>query len=203
LLSVVVAGFAAAQTTTPPTTAPGKTAPGKTASGKTTPNRFAAASAASPAAVPTQHGGHGQVREALHWAHRLLAEADHDYDGHRARAAHEVHKALEELGAHHAHATVPSTGTSTPSAASSVRHAAAAAPAGAGGTVAPQTAAPAGHVGAATPAMHESQARSDAQLRKAREILRMVSGELRARHPHAHLHVAEAIGEIDRALAIK
>ena len=36
--------------------------------------------------------------KALRSAHKLLAEADHDYDGHRAKAAKEVHKALKELG---------------------------------------------------------------------------------------------------------
>jgi 5S rRNA maturation endonuclease (ribonuclease M5) len=38
------------------------------------------------------------VIEDLHKAHKLLVLADHDYDGHRARAAEEVHKALKELG---------------------------------------------------------------------------------------------------------
>ena len=130
LLSVVVAGIAAAQTTTSPTTAPGKTAP----------NPICRRIGGLLCRGAHQHGGHGQVREARS-AHRLLVEADHDYDGHRARAAHEVHKALEELGARHAHATVPSTGASTPStassAASSVRHASATAPASTSGTLPP------------------------------------------------------------------
>ena len=44
----------------------------------------------------------------LHKAHHLLAEADHDYGGHRAKAAEEVHKALKELG--HAKPHVPGAG---------------------------------------------------------------------------------------------
>jgi hypothetical protein len=44
----------------------------------------------------------------LHRAHHLLVEADHDYGGHRAKAAEEVHKALKELG--HAKPHVPGTG---------------------------------------------------------------------------------------------
>ena len=44
---------------------------------------------------------HAAMIEDLKKAHHLLAEADHDYDGHRAKAAEEVHKALKELGHHH------------------------------------------------------------------------------------------------------
>jgi hypothetical protein len=41
---------------------------------------------------------HAAMIEDLKKAHRLLDEADHDYDGHRVKAAEEVHKALKELG---------------------------------------------------------------------------------------------------------
>ena len=49
---------------------------------------------------------HAVVLEDLKKAHHLLVEAKHDYDGHRAKAAHEVHKAMKELGYNH-----KSTGT--------------------------------------------------------------------------------------------
>ena len=53
------------------------------------------------------------------------------------------------------------------------------------------------------PAVHEPQATSDAQLRNAREILQGVLPKLKANHPGAHGNVKAAIGEIDKALAIK
>ena len=213
LLSVVLAAFAAAQTTNPT-----RTATAKTAAATTTP-----AISSSPTTGSIGHGAHGQLRASLHWAHKLLVEADHDYDGHRARAAHEVHRALEELDGHHhpkttvtsgavASATAPSVRRTAASSAintgksvaPSVHRAVAASPVNTGKSVAPQTTAPTGHAGtAATAAHHEPQAISDAQLRKAREILRMAAAETRAHHPHAHGHVVEAIAEIDRALAIK
>jgi hypothetical protein len=151
------------------------------------------------------------VREALHWAHKLLSEADHDYDGHRARAAHEVHLALEELGAHHSHATVASSGTTATQTTAATRHVTASAtpathvtPAAATTTTTPTgSTTTAAHVGAGALGGHESQAKSDAQLRRAREILRMASAEISAHHPRAHVHVREAIAEIDRALSIK
>jgi len=47
-----------------------------------------------------------ELIQQLHRAHHLLAEANHDYDGHRARAAEEIHKAVKALEAsmpHHKH----------------------------------------------------------------------------------------------------
>jgi len=43
-----------------------------------------------------------ELIQELRSAHKLLAEADHDYDGHRAKAAAEVHKAIKELEGKHA-----------------------------------------------------------------------------------------------------
>ena len=50
-----------------------------------------------------------EVLKELHHAHRLLEEANHDYDGHRAKAAEELHKAIKALEAtvpHHHHPAV-------------------------------------------------------------------------------------------------
>lgn len=47
---------------------------------------------------------HAAMIEDLKKAHHLLVEAKHDYQGHRAKAAEEVHKVLKELG-HHPKAT--------------------------------------------------------------------------------------------------
>jgi hypothetical protein len=57
-------------------------------------------------AQTTQQEAHAVMMEDLKKAHHLLVEAKHDYDGHRAKAAHEVHTAMKELGYHH-----KSTGT--------------------------------------------------------------------------------------------
>jgi hypothetical protein len=37
----------------------------------------------------------------LHAAHELLSTADHDYDGHRAKAAEEIHLAIKEIVGKH------------------------------------------------------------------------------------------------------
>jgi hypothetical protein len=114
--------------------------------------------------------------KALRSAHRLLAEADHDYDGHRAKAAKEVHKALKELGFQPKKAQ---------------------AAAGANAAVA----APKTH--AHEPAVHESQANSDAQLKQAQEILQGVAKQLGTSHPKAAASITAAIGEINTALGVR
>jgi len=47
-------------------------------------------------AVTTTAGSN--VAESLRSAHKLLAEADHDYHGHRIAAMHKLHTALKEMG---------------------------------------------------------------------------------------------------------
>ena len=53
-----------------------------------------------------------EVINTLKSAERLLVTADHDYDGHRALAAEEVHRALAELG--HRHANLAGAGAEEP-----------------------------------------------------------------------------------------
>jgi hypothetical protein len=121
---------------------------------------------------------HAELIETLKKAHSLLVNADHDYDGHRAKAAEEVRKALEDLGDRpkKARATVAPT---------------------IGGVVA------AVPVRAAQPKMHEPQAASDAQLREAEALLEGALAHLNGKHPNAHKNVRAAIAEIKVALAIK
>jgi len=134
----------------------------------------------SPAVAQTTEGpalpAQAEVVKALRLAHKLLVEADHDYDGHRAKAAEEVHKALKDLGYRH---KKPLPGSPL-----------------ANGTAAPKT-----HSG--QPAVHEPQANSDAQLRQAQEILQGVSKQLGSNHPKAAANVNAAIGEINTALSIR
>jgi len=60
---------------------------------------FAVGSTTSAQVVPTTKA---ELIQELRSAHKLLAEADRDYDGHRAKAAAEVHKAIKELEGKHA-----------------------------------------------------------------------------------------------------
>ena len=137
-----------------------------------------------PAPAQGQHKGErGKLVEELRTAHRLLAEADHDYDGHRAKAAGEVHKAIKDLAYHHKKGEpgqTPGNGGNHGS-----------------GTHEPNKAAQSGKE-------HEPQGNSDSQLREAHEILKTVLGQINAtKHPKAAGHIKEAIHEIRLALKMK
>jgi hypothetical protein len=112
----------------------------------------------------------------LRQAHKLLAEADHDYDGHRARAAEEVHKAIRELESKHRPKKVV-TGQSPVVTAKPVK--------------------------VKQPAVHESQTTSDAQLRQALQLLESAAPEINSKHPKAASNVAAAIQELNTALKIR
>jgi hypothetical protein len=131
------------------------------------------AQAAAPQAGAKKEKSH--LLKELHSAHKLLSEADRNYDGHRAKAAEEVHKAIQELeGKPHpkkATTAVPPAVTGKPKAK--------------------------------TPPMHEAQATSDDQLRKAQTILEGVQPHLKTHHPKAAANVAAAIDELKTALSIK
>ncbi len=113
------------------------------------------------------------VVTALRSAHKLLAEADRDYEGHRAKAAEEVHNALRELG--YRPKKAPPGSPANP------------------GPKAPSGQAP----------VHEPQANSDAQLRQALEILQGVSKQLGNSQPKVAANVKAAMGEINTALGIR
>ena len=125
----------------------------------------------------TASGKHAAL-ENLHKAHKLLVTADHDYDGHRARAAEEVHKAIRELEGNHHHKKVSGTAPVT-------------------APVIAKPAKPKQH------AMHEPQASSDAQLQEALQLLAASTTEINSKHPKAAANVAEAIQELNTALKIK
>jgi hypothetical protein len=121
-----------------------------------------------------------EVVSALKTAHQLLTVADHDYDGHRALAAREVHQALKELGHRQGNAQAGALGTANPSAT--------------GANKAALTGQTKGN---------ESQASSDAQLRQAQQLLQGALPYISPRHPKAAGNVKAAIGQINTALAIK
>lgn len=132
------------------------------------------ASTASAQATP-----HAELIKTLRHAHWLLAHADHDYDGHRAKAAEEVHKALKDLGYQH---KKPQPGL---------------APAKGAGV--PPQAAPGGQ-----PKGHEPQPNSDTQLREAKALLEGALTHINgSRHPGAAANLKAAIFEIHTALKIK
>ena len=89
------------------------------------------------------------VVAVLHQAHALLESANHDYDGHRAKAAEQIMHAIHALGHHHHHG----------------QHAALQA--------AQQLA---GAIGGG--AIKEPQAQSDAQLKQAGQLLASLNGSV-------------------------
>jgi hypothetical protein len=154
-----------------------------------------------PASVLAQNGAKGAATAAkkaekldeiatLKQAKALLEEANHDYQGHRAKAVHAIHEALHELEHHH-HAA----GTAGAKANPQVQAAKAAAKA---------AHATAAKNGAGTNGVHENQAASDQQLQSAQQLLAKVQTELSSgKHPHALAHVQTAMKELQTALTVK
>src|SRR5579883_758797 len=103
------------------------------------------------------------VLSQLHAAHKLLIQADHDYDGHRARAAGDVSRAIHELsGRHHKPGTAAKKPGNAVAANTGKKH-------------------------------KMPQAQSDAHLREASQILTTVSAQLPAGHRASrHVHDAIA-----------
>ena len=114
---------------------------------------------------------------ALQQAHALLAGANHDYDGYRAKAERHITQAMHELGHQH--------GTTGAGAA----HKGGAAPANKGAVVQGN-------------ANKEPQAQSDAQLKQALQLLSGLQGHIPNTHKAA-THVQSAITELNTALKIK
>jgi hypothetical protein len=112
-------------------------------------------------------------------AHKLLANANYDYDGHRAKAAQAVRLAAKELGYHHKkHAQ---TGSSA-----------------AGGTTTPTKPAHPDR-----PPVHEDQKVSDQQLAQAQTLLEGVLKQLGSTNAKAATDIQTAINEITAALKVK
>jgi hypothetical protein len=127
---------------------------------------------------PVQGSTKAQVVQALKSAHKLLAAANRDYNGHRAQAAQHVQGALKALGYHPKKAR--------PAASPNLAIAAAPRPAVSG-----------------KPAVHEVQSTSDAQLRQAQQILAGALTTMSAGHPKAAAKINAAIAEINVALSIR
>jgi hypothetical protein len=140
-------------------------------------------SAAGPVVVaPHPHAAKGKsatsannaaVLATLHQVHTLLETADHDYDGHRAKASEEVKHAIHELGGSHHHNT----------AIHAAIHIA-------------------GAVANGGNKMKMPQAQSDAQLKQAAQLLSTLGGHVPNTHKAA-THLQHAANEISTALQIK
>jgi hypothetical protein len=135
---------------------------------------------------------HANMVAALHQAHKLLATADHDYKGHRAKAEADIGHAIRELTAHHnggQHGAVggANKGAGGQGAAAAVKKA----QAGNGGQAAGNGNAP-----------RIPQAQSDAQLKQALQLLTGIHGQLPGGHKAA-AHVHAAINELNTALQVR
>jgi hypothetical protein len=122
--------------------------------------------------------------EALRDAYLLMAGANHDYDGHRVKAMRHLEKAVGILDK-----SIMAKGTAMQKAMTVLEDQAAAAAKG----------------GAqATPALHENQRASDAQMRKALVLVAEVQKVLAQNKRAAPLgHVNDAIKEVNIALKIR
>ena len=134
-----------------------------------------AESSAKVQASAVMHAKQHQVITELKATRALLEKANHDYDGHRAKAVHEITHAIHllEHGKHHPN----------PQAANG--NANGNKPTAAGGKKAKKAAG-----NAAKP--KEPQGESDKQLKHAIEILHRVEKQLHGQGQHHH-HAAEAI----------
>ena len=116
-----------------------------------------------------------QVAE-LNTTIKLLQAADHDYQGHRAQAIHDIHQAIHAL-----HPTANHNKSSAP-----------------GGKVTGKNVTAKGQG-----ANKEPQAVSDAQLKQAIAQLNTVQGQLKAAPPAALHSVQAAVKQLQVALTIK
>ena len=108
----------------------------------------------------------------------MLEHGDHDYQGHRAKAVHEITQAIHDLEGKHAHAGKKGGAHAGKK------------PAGAGNSK-----------GSAK--LKEPQATSDAQLKQAIQMLTQIESQLGNTHPKARTSVQMAIQELNTALTIK
>lgn len=132
---------------------------------------------AAKAATPNNSGQNAgnTTATALHQAHTLLANANHDYEGHRAKAAAHVTQAIHELAGH--------------------QH-------GANGTGHKGAAGAANNGAGRGNGNKEAQAQSDAQLRQAIQLLNGARGQLPNNHKAA-AQIQSAITELNTALKIR
>lgn len=127
---------------------------------------------------------HLSEAEMLREAHILLSSANHDYDGHRAKAMAHIQKAINQLDNQ-----VKAKGTKQQKAITAAEN---------------KSEAQARIIAKHVPQVHEGQAQSDAQMKAGLTILQSVRGELSKRKQKKVLEVVEqAEKEISLALKIR
>jgi len=134
----------------------------------------------SPTANATKQAGHGIVKE-LRTTLALLAESDHDYQGHRAAAMHKIREAIHRIEQHNA-----KTGQQGQQGQAGLKKTTGEVVQGQGGGKEPL-----------------SQAQSDANLNKAISQLQAVQTQIGSNHPQVSGDITEAISELQTALKIK
>jgi hypothetical protein len=125
---------------------------------------------------------HGQVLSELHQAKHLLDHANHTYNGHRAKADHEIHKAIHILHPEHHKKSTAASSTAAKTAAKSTTP-----------TKAPHQ-----------KGTRESQQASDTHLRQAEKLVHAALLELKGHHGEkahqASKHLHHAAHEIQLAI---
>ena len=122
-----------------------------------------------------------QVAE-LNTTIKLLQAADHDYQGHRAQAVHDIHQAIHAL-----HPTAKNNNSSTKS----------------GQVTGKKSSVKGKNLAKGKGANKEPQAVSDAQLKQAISQLNTVRGQLKAAPPAALNSIQAAVKQLQVALTIK
>ena len=175
----------------------------------------------SAAGSQPNHSAKKDEIATLRKAKRLLEEAKHDYQGHRARAMHAIHAAihaLEDRGqnqhALNGHAGSSTSGSSAGGHSSGLGHGTSA------GAHSNHTASNAGaHSGSAshnsgTPQRQANsnnqssgaqmtQAESDSRLRSAQQLLMQAQTQVGGKHASASTHIQVALTEVQEALQVK
>jgi hypothetical protein len=140
----------------------------------------------------------------LHIAKQLLEGANHDYNGHRARAMHEIHEAIQELGHHNQNqSSQAGNGGQGSGQTLGMKHSTSSGghSAHAGGHSSLRQ----GHSNQNSQGTGSqlSQAESDAQLGAAHQLLVAVQGQMAGKHAGAAAHVQVAVQEVQAALQVK
>jgi hypothetical protein len=172
--------------------------------------RSKGAGSATASGTGDQNGQGGKKNEisTLRKAKKLLEEAKHDYKGHRARAMHAIHEAIQELEQHgqNQHARNSQAGSATAGRSASghssgdAHHAAS----GAGstnhnnGTLHRQATST-----KQSPGAQLTQADSDSHLRSAQQLLMQAQTQMSGKHAGAANHIQVALTEVQQALQVK
>lgn len=145
----------------------------------------------------------GPMVSSLHSVVGHLHKADHDYDGHRVQAIHQIDQAIHTLQPGTANNRVNGVGGNNIGGTGTANHPHL-------GTKNGGTSTGQGQLGANGGGARLSQAESDAHLRQAQQELQMLesrisggAGGVAAHHQQAHTHIQQALQHLNTALATR